>query len=58
MIIFMLPLPILSGSQNFLLADNVAQSLAGRVAIFKLLPLSHLELRGHTLNYQSLVALA
>lgn len=38
---------ILSGSQNFLLADNVAQSLAGRVAIFKLLPLSHLELRGH-----------
>lgn len=39
---------ILSGSQNFLLADNVAQSLAGRVAIFKLLPLSHLELRGHT----------
>lgn len=39
---------ILSGSQNFLLADNVAQSLAGRVAIFKLLPLSHLELRRHS----------
>ncbi|MEQ1745317.1 MAG: ATP-binding protein [Saprospiraceae bacterium] len=39
---------ILSGSQNFLLADNVAQSLAGRVAIFKLLPLSHREMYGHT----------
>lgn len=38
---------ILSGSQNFLLADNVAQSLAGRVAIFKLLPLSHREMREH-----------
>lgn len=38
---------ILSGSQNFLLADKVAQSLAGRVAIFKLLPLSQLELLGH-----------
>ncbi len=38
---------ILSGSQNFLLADKVAQSLAGRVAIFKLLPLSHRELQGH-----------
>ncbi len=35
---------ILSGSQNFLLADSVAQSLAGRVAIFKLLPLSHREM--------------
>ncbi len=39
---------ILSGSQNFLLSDNAAQSLAGRVAIFKLLPLSHKELLAET----------
>lgn len=31
---------ILSGSQNFLLMKNVTQSLAGRVAILRLLPLS------------------
>lgn len=41
---------ILAGSQNFLLSDNVLQSLAGRVAIFKLLPLSHREMRGHSPN--------
>ncbi len=39
---------ILSGSQNFLLSDNVSQSLAGRVAVFKLLPLSQGEMRGHS----------
>jgi predicted AAA+ superfamily ATPase len=39
---------ILAGSQNFLLSENVAQSLAGRVAIFKLLPLSHSELHNYT----------
>lgn len=35
---------ILSGSQNFLLMQSISQSLAGRVAIFKLLPFSHKEL--------------
>ena len=36
---------ILSGSQNFLLMKSVTQSLAGRVAILKLLPLSVEELQ-------------
>ena len=35
---------ILTGSQNFLLMENIAQSLAGRVAVLKLLPLSLQEL--------------
>ena len=35
---------ILSGSQNFLLMNNITQSLAGRVAIMHLPPLSHVEL--------------
>ncbi|HRY33088.1 MAG TPA: ATP-binding protein [Bacteroidales bacterium] len=35
---------ILTGSQNFLLLENISQSLAGRVAILKLLPLSITEL--------------
>lgn len=35
---------ILSGSQNFLLLEKITQSLAGRVALFRLLPLSHGEL--------------
>lgn len=35
---------ILSGSQNFLLLERIAQSLAGRVSIFHLLPLSISEL--------------
>ena len=38
---------ILSGSQNLLLMDSIAQSLAGRVSIFNLLPLSLEELQ-HT----------
>lgn len=36
---------ILTGSQNFLLMERITQSLAGRVAIFALLPLSHSELK-------------
>lgn len=36
---------ILTGSQNFLLLENISQSLAGRVAILKLLPLSIQELQ-------------
>jgi hypothetical protein len=39
---------ILSGSQNFLLLEKISQSLAGRVALFKLLPLSHRELAAHS----------
>jgi predicted AAA+ superfamily ATPase len=38
---------ILSGSQNFLLLEKITQSLAGRVAIFRLLPFSHAELETH-----------
>lgn len=37
---------ILSGSQNFLLLRSISQSLAGRCAIFNLLPLSLRELLG------------
>ncbi len=36
---------IISGSQNFLLMHNTSQSLAGRVALFKLLPFSISELQ-------------
>ena len=35
---------ILTGSQNFLLIEQISQSLAGRTAIFHLLPFSHREL--------------
>ncbi|MCB9282791.1 MAG: ATP-binding protein [Lewinellaceae bacterium] len=35
---------ILSGSQNFLLLDGITQSLAGRVALFKLFPFSFSEM--------------
>jgi len=41
---------ILSGSQNFLLLNRVTQSLAGRCAVLKLLPLSQGELRGGALG--------
>jgi predicted AAA+ superfamily ATPase len=36
---------ILSGSQNFLLINNITQSLAGRVALFKLFPFDFNELK-------------
>lgn len=36
---------ILSGSQNFLLMQNITQSLAGRVAMFQMLPFDFAELR-------------
>lgn len=36
---------ILTGSQNFLLMEQITQSLAGRVAVFNLLPFSWHELR-------------
>ena len=35
---------VLTGSQNFLLMEKVTQSLAGRTAIFKLLPFSRAEI--------------
>jgi predicted AAA+ superfamily ATPase len=35
---------VLTGSQNFLLMENITQSLAGRVSLFKLLPASLEEL--------------
>jgi hypothetical protein len=38
---------IISGSQSFLLNQHISQSLAGRVAIFNLMPLSLPELRQH-----------
>lgn len=43
---------VLTGSQNFTLAQSVSQSLAGRSAIFHLLPLSIQELRssGHLMD--------
>ena len=40
---------ILSGSQNFHLLNSITQTLAGRVALFKLLPLDFNELRNEHL---------
>jgi uncharacterized protein len=40
---------ILSGSQNFQLLQSITQSLAGRVALFKLLPLDFTELTPNNL---------
>jgi predicted AAA+ superfamily ATPase len=37
---------VLTGSQNLLMLESVTQTLAGRVALFELLPLSYEELRG------------
>ncbi len=39
---------ILSGSQNFLMAERISQTLAGRAAIFELLPLSYQEYCSNT----------
>jgi len=43
---------ILTGSQNFLLHHQINQSLAGRVAVLKLLPLSLEELKQKKRNYE------
>lgn len=46
---------ILTGSQNFLMMDRISQSLAGRVGIIRLLPLSLEELNSsgiHADNYE------
>ncbi|MCU0462013.1 MAG: ATP-binding protein [Bacteroidales bacterium] len=42
---------VLSGSQNFLLLENISQSLSGRVAVLKLLPLSFNELSAENLLF-------
>lgn len=39
---------VITGSQNFSIAESISQSLAGRVANFTLLPLSYSEARGST----------
>ncbi len=49
---------IISGSQSFLLNQHISQSLAGRVAILNLMPLSLAELRGHGIaapGYEKLI---
>lgn len=43
---------ILSGSQNFLLIEQITQSLAGRVALFKLLPFDFTELENGGILYK------
>lgn len=44
---------ILSGSQNFLLLEQITQSLAGRVAIFNLLPFALSEIQGTAFSVES-----
>jgi predicted AAA+ superfamily ATPase len=49
---------IISGSQSFLLNQHISQSLAGRVAILNLMPLSLSELMEHGINvtrYETLI---
>lgn len=43
---------ILSGSQNFLLMKNISQSLAGRVALFKMLPFDFEEMKSGDLLHE------
>ncbi len=45
---------VLSGSQNFLLSDQISQSLAGRTSVQKLLPLSFSELKTANTAFDSL----
>jgi predicted AAA+ superfamily ATPase len=49
---------VLSGSQNFLLMEKITQTLAGRVALLQLLPLSMGELADHGTNWNSWEELA
>ena len=44
---------IITGSQNFLLMEQISQSLAGRVALFTLLPFSYQELKNTEYHYNS-----
>ena len=41
---------VLTGSSNFMLMEKITQSLAGRIALLTLLPLSFSELKGYTDN--------
>ncbi|MEI6409700.1 MAG: ATP-binding protein [Bacteroidota bacterium] len=45
---------VLSGSQNFLLSDQISQSLAGRTSVQKLLPLSFSEIKAAGLETANL----
>lgn len=45
---------ILSGSQNFSLLENISQSLAGRVALFNLLPFSYNEMMKGNLKIKNI----
>ncbi|MDR0872363.1 MAG: ATP-binding protein [Prevotellaceae bacterium] len=47
---------ILLGSQSFLINERISQSLAGRVANIKLLPLSYSELQSANLNFADINA--
>jgi len=49
---------ILSGSQNFHLLNNITQTLAGRVALFKLLPFDFTELKQSVSLANSYTAMA
>lgn len=44
---------IITSSQNFLLMQQISQSLAGRVALFTLLPFSYQELKNTKYHYSS-----
>lgn len=44
---------IITGSQNFLMLENISQSLAGRVALFNLLPLSLKELKSSNIVFEN-----
>lgn len=44
---------ILTGSQNFLLHEKISQTLAGRVKLFTLLPLSMEELAGSSFTFRN-----
>lgn len=47
---------VLTGSQNFLLLEKISQSLAGRVAVFRLLPFSFSELQSSQYAHDDLDA--
>jgi predicted AAA+ superfamily ATPase len=44
---------VLSGSQNFLLMEKITQSLAGRAAVFNLLPFSVAELKNTEYHFEN-----
>jgi predicted AAA+ superfamily ATPase len=44
---------ILTGSQNFILQENISQTLSGRIAMLTLLPLSRSELKNTRFSFQT-----